>query len=80
MIKKGIKFLSINWLEMDQRSCTSGENNKVIKQSGKWYIRVSNLSLSMLALSSRDQHEKMATKLYVPQNTPYIKLYLGKAD
>ena len=34
----------------------------------------------MLVLNSRDQHEKMATKFYGPQNTPLKKLYLRKGD
>ena len=38
------------------------------------------LSLNMLVLNSRDQHDKMATKFYMPQNTPYKNLYLRKAD
>ena len=29
------------------------------------------VSLSMVVLNSRDRHEKMATEIYVPQNTPY---------
>ena len=29
--------------------------------------------LGMLVPNSRDQHEKMATKFYIPQNTTYRK-------
>ena len=33
------------------------------------------LIISILALNSRDQHEKMATEFYVPQNTSLERLY-----
>ena len=36
------------------------------------------ISLSTVVLNSRDWHEKMATKYYVPQNTPYTKSYTWK--
>ena len=39
-----------------------------------------SVSLSTVVRNSRDQHEKMATEFYVPQNTPYKKLYLSIAD
>ena len=34
----------------------------------------------MLVPNSRDQHEKMATEFYAPQNKPYNMFYLRKAD
>ena len=34
----------------------------------------------MVVLNSRDRHKKMVTEFYVPQNTPYKKLYSRKAD
>ena len=34
----------------------------------------------MVVLNTRDRHEKMAAKFYVPQNTPHKKLYLRKAN
>ena len=38
------------------------------------------ISLSILVLNIRGWHEKMATKYYAPQNTPFKMLYLRKAD
>ena len=38
------------------------------------------VSLGTLVPNSRDQHEKMTTKFYTPQNTPQNTLCLRKAD
>ena len=44
------------------------------------YVHQLSLSLSMVVLNSRDQHEKMAAEFYMPQNTPYKKPYLRNAN